>query len=216
MLWAKGFDLLKQYFSVTKFELVFTHIDSLDVSGELDRSVNLYFFVGSNHMAFHFYCFGSLKSWFELSIWKLHEQMENESKCAYCRWRTWRVHISYSASISYMTLQQKVWLPITYTATYSFRIIHKIHCPIFDSFEACGAIKLPVKHPVLPPHPSRVTQCTGRLARLELVPIMSIWNKVSKVCIDMHVDDNRSVVDYIVMKILQILLAVTQPFHSGD
>lgn len=69
-----------------------------------------------------------------------------------------------------------------------------------------------VKHSVFPASSSWMTQRTWRYAGFKLIPVVSIFQEEVKVRVNMHVDDDRSVVYDVVMQILKIFLWVTEPF----
>ena len=113
-----------------------------------------------------------------------------------------------------MALQQKIRLPIASTDADPSRIIDEIHCSIFYSFEASGTMMLSIKHSILPPNSRRMAECSWRFTCLKLVPIVCVWDKKSKMCIYMHVDNDRCIMDNVVMQVLEIFLAVSQAFYS--
>lgn len=135
--------------------------------------------------------------------------MVTKSECTDGSTCTWRVHICHCTSISYMLFQQKVRLAITWTHSNSIRIICEIHSTIFYSFKILCIMMHFIEHSILPRHPRRSTQWTGWLWSFKLTPIMSILNKELKMSIRMNMYYNWSIVNNIMIKILQIFFVIT-------
>lgn len=173
--------------------------------------MNLYLFVSSyNSCWFDFLRLWTLECCLNLIVRKLTQQVITKSKCAYCCAGTWRVHISHCASIPNMLFQQKVRLPIRGTNSHPMRIIGKIHSPILHPFKVFRIVMLMIKHPVLPRNSRWSTQWSWRLRCLELTSIMCISNKELEMGISVHVNNDRCIVDNIVVEILQLLLVIAQ------
>lgn len=107
-------------------------------------------------------------------------------------------------------------MTVAHASSDSFRIISKIDCPIFNPFEGRGIMMKSVKHAILPVRPRRRTKRARRLLRLELIPIMRIFNKELHMSIDMHMDDNRRIVYNIVMEIFEIAGLKTEGCDATD
>lgn len=140
--------------------------------------------------------------------------MKTESKCTN-RWiRTWRVHVCHCASISYMLLQQKVRHSVPRTRWYPVWVIRKIHGSVLDSLIiSCFVVHI-IKHSVLPVGPWSSTEGARGLGSFELASVMSILDKELEMSIRMHMNDNGSIVDNIMIKILQILFPEPQFLNS--
>ena len=142
--------------------------------------------------------------------------MKDEAEGAQRSWRTWRIHVCDCASISHMRFKQKVGLSISSTSSHSFRVIGKVHRPVFDSFIASGTVMFLVKHSILPADSSSVAQRSWRFVGLELVSIVSIPEEEMEMSVDMHMDDDGSIVYKVVMHILQIFLWITKFLNPSN
>ena len=136
--------------------------------------------------------------------------MKNKTKSTQSSRRTRRIHICYGASISYMRLQKKIGLSITTTNLDTFRIVCEVHGSVFYSFITSGVVMLFVKHSILPSDSSTMTKRTWGFVGFKLVSIVSIFDKEVKMGIDVHVDDNWSIVHNVMVQVLKVLLWVSE------
>ena len=136
--------------------------------------------------------------------------MINKSECSYyCNWRGW-IHIGNSTPISYVLLQQKIWLSISLARSHTFRVISKIHSTIFNPLKRCCFMVFCIKHSVLPFNSP--TMMTYMFVHLKIISIMRIFDKKLKMPINAHMNDDRSVIYDVVLQILKIFFIKTKFF----
>ena len=128
--------------------------------------------------------------------------MKHKSKCAQSGSWTWWVHISYSTTIPYMRFQKKVRLTIPWTTLNTFRIISKIHSSILNSLETWSTVMSSIKHSIFPANSASITKWSWWFLCLKLISVMCIFQKEVEVSIHMHMNDNRCIVDDVMMQIL--------------
>lgn len=190
-------------------KLGFAYVDSLNVFCKLNRPMDLDLLVCSNNVRHHLFSFRPFKCSFQLIIRKFIEDIIDKSKSANgCCW-TGRIHICDCTSIADMRFQQKIGLPIPCTNSYSFGIVGEVHCAILNSFEVASVLMHFIKHSVLP----FVTTAYATLScvrNLKSISVVSIFDKMLKVIVGSHMNDNGSIIGNIVMQILKILLSVSQ------
>ena len=171
--------------------------------------MNLNLFVSSHHIWLHLLSFWSLKGTLQLRIWKFHQDMKHKSESSQSCTCTWWIHISNSASISHMLLQQEVRLSIAWTTFDSLRIIGKVHSSVLDSLETRRTMMLSVKHSIFPVNSTWVTERTRGLISLKLISIVSVLQKEVEMCVHMHVNDDWCKVNDVMMQICKILSRVS-------
>lgn len=66
-----------------------------------------------------------------------------------------------------------------------------------------------IKHPILPADPRSLAQRTWWFFGLELIPIVGIFHKELHVGINMHMDNDGSIVYNIVMEVLEFVCLKT-------
>lgn len=126
----------------------------------------------------------------------------------------WWIHICNCTPVSNMRLKQKIGLSIASTHLYSSWIISKIHRSIFYSLKACCTMMLMIKHSILPSCTSWMAERSRGHTCLKLITIMSIFQEKVKMSINMHVNNDRSIVDNIMMQILKVLYCIPKFFDS--
>ena len=156
-------------------------------------------FICSYHRWGYLISFASIKCCLQLGIRQFVKQMVTKLKCGYCSRRATWIHISDSASVSNMWFQQEVWLTISYTGTYSLRIICKINSSVFNSLEGSGWVMHFIEHSIFPACTWWLAEGTWRFSCFKLIPIMGIFNKELHMAVYVHMYNNWSIINNVMV-----------------
>lgn len=136
--------------------------------------------------------------------------MKTWLKCPYCCIRCTWILICHCTSCSYVIFQQKVRLTVSQCTVHTLRIIREVYNSILYPLRVLCLRILFIEHSIFPLYSWLPTQWPWTLTSFKLTSIMSVLYEKLHMSCNMTVDDNWSIVLYVVVQVLQIWVFESQ------
>ena len=151
----------------------------------------------------------SVESSFKLVIIHFWQNLKTITKSSY--WRvlgTW-IHVCKSTSLSHMFFYKQIRLSISSTTLDSFWIICKVYYSILNSLEVSCFVIFIIKHSIFPINSWLPTETSWTFIGFKLTSIVSILYEELHMLWNMNMDNDRSIILNVELKVVEIFNWVT-------